>query len=37
MRPIAAEIRDWIIAQMRSEMVAIDRLYPNLGLMAACY
>jgi DNA-binding transcriptional LysR family regulator len=37
MRPIAAEIRDWIIAQMRSEIAAIDRLYPNLALMAACY
>ena len=37
MRPIAAEIRDWILAQMRSEIAAIDRLYPKLGAMAACY
>ena len=37
MRPIAAEIRDWIIAQMQNEIAAIDRLYPNLALMAACY
>ena len=37
MRPIAAEIRDWIIAQMRQEVAAIDRLYPQLGLMSACY
>lgn len=37
MRPIAAEIRDWIIAQMHSEIAAIDRLYPKLKLMTACY
>ncbi|MGY3356508.1 DNA-binding transcriptional LysR family regulator [Bradyrhizobium sp. GM0.4] len=37
MRPIAAEIRDWITAQMKSEIAAIDRLYPKLGAMAACY
>jgi DNA-binding transcriptional LysR family regulator len=36
-RPIALEIRDWIIEQMRNEISAIDRLYPRLGLMAACY
>jgi hypothetical protein len=37
MRPIAAEIRDWIIAQMQSEIAAIDRLYPKLMLLKACY
>jgi DNA-binding transcriptional LysR family regulator len=37
MRPVAGEIRDWIIAQMRDEVGAIDHLYPKLGLMAACY
>jgi DNA-binding transcriptional LysR family regulator len=37
MRPVAAEIRDWIIGQMRNEVSAIDRLYPNLDLMTACY
>jgi hypothetical protein len=37
MRPIAAEIRDWILAQMHSEITAIDKLYPKLGAMAACY
>jgi DNA-binding transcriptional LysR family regulator len=37
MRPIATEIRDWIIAQMKSEIAAIDKLYPKLGAMAACY
>ncbi|HEV7409534.1 MAG TPA: LysR family transcriptional regulator [Bradyrhizobium sp.] len=36
-RPVAVEIRDWIIAQMRNDMLAIDRLYPRLGLLAACY
>jgi DNA-binding transcriptional LysR family regulator len=36
-RPVAIEIRDWIIEQMRNDMSAIDRLYPRLGLMAACY
>ena len=37
MRPIAAEIRDWISDQMRNEIATIDRLYPRLKLMAACY
>ena len=37
MRPVAAEIRDWIIEQMRNDVSAIDRLYPRLGLMAAGY
>jgi DNA-binding transcriptional LysR family regulator len=37
MRPVAVEIRNWIIEQMRNEVAAIDRLYPHLGLMAACY
>jgi DNA-binding transcriptional LysR family regulator len=37
MRPIAADIRDWIIEEMRREIAAIDRLRPRLGLMAACY
>lgn len=36
-RPVAADIRDWIIAQMRNDIVAIDRLHPRLGLMAASY
>ncbi|TPQ34055.1 LysR family transcriptional regulator [Bradyrhizobium guangdongense] len=37
MRPIAAEIRDWIIEQMHGEIAQIDRLYPRLELMDACY
>jgi DNA-binding transcriptional LysR family regulator len=36
-RPVAIEIRDWIIAQMRSDIAAIDKLYPRLKLMAASY
>jgi DNA-binding transcriptional LysR family regulator len=36
-RPVAVEIRDWIIAQMRSDIAAIDKLYPRLKLMAASY
>jgi DNA-binding transcriptional LysR family regulator len=34
-RPIAAEIRDWIIDQMRNDIVAVERLYPGLGILAA--
>lgn len=36
-RPVAAEIRHWIIEQMRNDISAIDQLYPRLGLMAASY
>ena len=36
-RPVVSEIRDWIIEQMRSDMAAIDRLYPRLRLMPASY
>lgn len=34
-RPIVREIRDWMIAQLRSEIAAIDRLHPALGLKQA--
>ncbi len=34
-RPIVREIRDWIIAELRAEIAAIDRLHPALGLKAA--
>ena len=37
MRPVAAEIKDWIVEQMKHEVSQIDRLYPHLGLMTACY
>jgi DNA-binding transcriptional LysR family regulator len=36
-RPVVLEIRDWIIEQMRSDMIAIDRLYPGLRLAASCW
>jgi len=36
-RPVVVEIRDWIIEQLRCDLVAIDRLYPSLKLMAASY
>ena len=36
-RPVVSEIRDWIIEQIESDMAAIDRLYPSLGLMPASY
>jgi DNA-binding transcriptional LysR family regulator len=36
-RPVVAEIQDWIVVQMRSDIEAIDRLYPELGLLAAGY
>jgi DNA-binding transcriptional LysR family regulator len=36
-RPVAVEIRDWIIGEMRHDIAAIDKLYPRLGLMAASY
>lgn len=34
-RPIVREIRDWIIAELRAEIAAIDRLHPALGLKVA--
>ncbi len=34
-RPAVADIRDWIIAQMRSDIEAIDALYPDLRLGVA--
>lgn len=34
-RPIVREIRDWIIAELRAEIAAIDALHPGLGLRAA--
>lgn len=37
MRPVVREIRDWIIAELRADIEATDRLYPGLGLLAASY
>lgn len=36
-KPAAMEIRAWIIAQMRADIEAIDKLYPHLGVCSACY
>ncbi len=36
-RPVVAEIRDWIIGQVQSDLQGVDRLYPKLGLLAASY
>jgi DNA-binding transcriptional LysR family regulator len=36
-RPVVAEIRDWIVEQMRNDLEKIDRLYPKLGLLSASY
>lgn len=33
-RPIVEQVRDWIIEEMRADMLAIDALYPHLGLAA---
>jgi DNA-binding transcriptional LysR family regulator len=37
LRPVAVDIRDWIIGEMRHDIAAIDKLYPRLGLIAASY
>lgn len=31
-RPIVTAIRDWIIAEFVSDLRAVDKLYPKLGL-----
>ena len=36
-RPVASDIRDWIIEQLRNDISALDRLHPHLGLMATSY
>lgn len=33
-RPIVESVRDWIIEEMREDMLRIDTLYPHLGLLA---
>ncbi len=37
MRTAVAEIRDWIIVQTRSDVGALDALYPELGIGAAAF
>ena len=34
-RPIVAELRDWLIAEMRADLESVDRAYPSLGLATA--
>lgn len=36
-RPVVREIRSWIIAELRSEIEAIDALYPGMGLLRVSY
>lgn len=36
-RPVVREVRDWISAELRAEIEAIDGLYPGLGLLRASY
>jgi len=35
LRPIVAEVRDWLIAEMHADLDAVDTAYPALGLGAA--
>lgn len=35
LRPIVAEVRDWLVAEMRADLAAVDSAYPSLGLAAA--
>ncbi|WID98846.1 LysR family transcriptional regulator [Bosea vestrisii] len=35
--PVVREIRDWIGAELKAEIEAIDALHPGLGLRQACY
>ncbi|MDV4159398.1 LysR family transcriptional regulator (plasmid) [Rhizobium leguminosarum] len=32
-RDIVIQVRDWMIAELNDDIVAVDRLYPDLGLM----
>lgn len=32
LRPVAADVRDWIIEETRANVRAVDRNYPKLGL-----
>ncbi|WP_406806863.1 LysR family transcriptional regulator [Burkholderia semiarida] len=32
LRPIVAEVRDWLIAEMRADLAAVDKVHPSLGL-----
>jgi LysR family glycine cleavage system transcriptional activator len=32
LRPIVADVQDWLIAELNSDVLAVDALYPHLGL-----
>lgn len=36
LRPAVAEVREWIVEEMRSDVLTIDRMYPALQLAASC-
>ncbi|HEX6610890.1 MAG TPA: LysR substrate-binding domain-containing protein, partial [Hyphomicrobiaceae bacterium] len=36
-KPVALDIRAWIVDQMRADVEAIDKLYPHLKAPAICY
>ncbi|SMF25318.1 transcriptional regulator, LysR family [Tistlia consotensis] len=36
LRPVAAQLRDWIIEETRADVAAIDALYPQFGLARLC-
>jgi hypothetical protein len=31
-RPAVVEIREWIVEEMRSDVITVDRMYPELQL-----
>jgi DNA-binding transcriptional LysR family regulator len=35
LRPVVADLRDWIIEETRADMAIVDRAYPGLGLREA--
>jgi DNA-binding transcriptional LysR family regulator len=35
MRPVVKEIRDWIVAETRADLILVDRAFPDLGLLTA--
>ncbi len=37
LRPVVRDIRDWIIGELRTEIEEIDRRFPKLGVLSACY
>lgn len=35
MRPVVKEIRDWIVAETRADLILVDRAFPDLALLTA--